>query len=146
MPLYRDLRRGYEMIYQPINGHLLPTHRLADEWNLRNASMPDEPGTHRHHVDFDRRNNRPTNLERMAAADHIRLHNAESYGEDFDPQSHGRAISVALARLRRDPHWRERTSRECSPSVRTASGSDERFAAVAPAADCRTTQSRRRDA
>ena len=34
MPLYRTLRRGYEMVYQPINGNLLPTHRLADEWNL----------------------------------------------------------------------------------------------------------------
>ena len=30
MPLYRDPRRGYEMVYQPINGHLYPTHRLAD--------------------------------------------------------------------------------------------------------------------
>ena len=34
MPLYRTVQRGYEMVYQPINGHLLPTHRLADEWNL----------------------------------------------------------------------------------------------------------------
>src|SRR5262245_30100091 len=33
MPLYRDLFRGYEMVYQPLNGHMLPTHRLADEWN-----------------------------------------------------------------------------------------------------------------
>jgi len=30
MPLYRELFRGYEMVYQPINGHLLATHRLAD--------------------------------------------------------------------------------------------------------------------
>ena len=35
MPLYRTLQRGYEVVYQPINGHLYPTHRLADEWNLR---------------------------------------------------------------------------------------------------------------
>ncbi len=35
MPLYRSIERGYEMVYQPIKGHLLPTHRLADEWNLR---------------------------------------------------------------------------------------------------------------
>jgi deoxycytidine triphosphate deaminase len=32
MPLYRDLARGYEMVYQPIDGYLYPTHRLADEW------------------------------------------------------------------------------------------------------------------
>jgi deoxycytidine triphosphate deaminase/intein/homing endonuclease len=35
MPLYRDLVRGYESVYQPIDGHLNATHRLADEWNLR---------------------------------------------------------------------------------------------------------------
>ena len=35
MPLYRDLVRGYEVVYQPIDGHMYPTHRLADEWNLR---------------------------------------------------------------------------------------------------------------
>ena len=35
MPLYRTLRRGYEMLYQPVDGHMYPTHRLADEWNLR---------------------------------------------------------------------------------------------------------------
>jgi deoxycytidine triphosphate deaminase len=38
MPLYRDLVRGYEVVYQPINGHLDPTRRLADEWNLRHDS------------------------------------------------------------------------------------------------------------
>lgn len=35
MPLYRDSARGYEMVYQPIDGFWYPTHRLADEWNLR---------------------------------------------------------------------------------------------------------------
>ncbi len=29
MPLYRELRRGYECVYQPISGHLLATHRLG---------------------------------------------------------------------------------------------------------------------
>ena len=29
MPLYRDLVRGYEMVYQPLDGHLYPTHRLS---------------------------------------------------------------------------------------------------------------------
>ena len=54
MPLYRDLARGYEMVYQPIDGFLYPTHRLADEWNLRHGIYTDTPGTHRHHIDFER--------------------------------------------------------------------------------------------
>ena len=110
MPLYRELVRGYESVYQPLNGHLLPTHRLADEWNLRHGVYADAAGTHRHHVDFDRRNNRPTNLTRMVASEHIRLHNVENYGEDFDPQEHSAAIRAAFRRLSRDASWQQRFS------------------------------------
>jgi deoxycytidine triphosphate deaminase len=98
MPLYRDLVRGYEAVYQPIEGYMYPTHRLADEWNLRHDIYEDIPGTHRHHMDFDRRNNRPTNIERMEASEHIRLHNADSYGDGFDPGAHGAAIPASLER------------------------------------------------
>ena len=111
MPLYRELIRGYESLYQPLNGHLWPTHRLADEWNVRNGIYPDVPGTHRHHRDHDRRNNNPWNLERMEAGEHIRLHNALTYGPDFDPDEHSEAIRAALARLSVDPAWRENYSR-----------------------------------
>ncbi len=68
MPLYRQAFRGYEMTYQPLNGHLYPTHRMADEWNLRHGIYPDVPGTHRHHLDHNRRNNRPWNITRMEAS------------------------------------------------------------------------------
>ena len=111
MPLYREKARGYEMVYQPLTGHLYPTHRLADEWNLRHGIYEDEPGTHRHHIDIDRTNNRPTNIERMAAADHIRLHNSATFGEGFDSAAHGAAISDALERLASDPEWRDHFAR-----------------------------------
>lgn len=107
MPLYRDLARGYEVVYQPIDGYLYLTHRLADEWNLRHEIYADIPGTHRHHMDFDRRNNRPPNIERMDASAHIRLHNAQSYGEEFDARAHGAAIQASLRRRAQDPLWRE---------------------------------------
>ena len=107
MPLYRSLQRGYEMVYQPLNGHLYPTHRLADEWNLRNGIYADQPNTHRHHVDFDRLNNNPWNILRMEAGEHIRLHNSENYGEGFDPDEHSLAIRTALQRLSQDPQWAE---------------------------------------
>ncbi len=108
MPLYRQLVRGYEEVYQPLDGHLCATHRLADEWNVRHGLYADVPGTHRHHRDFNRRNNVPANIERVAASNHIRLHNAQTYGPDFDPKDHGEAIKVALARLAQDPDWRLR--------------------------------------
>jgi deoxycytidine triphosphate deaminase/intein/homing endonuclease len=105
MPLYRSLRRGYEMVYQPSNGFMWPTHRLADEWNLRFHIYDNEPGTHRHHKDFNRLNNNPWNLERVPASVHIRMHNAETYGEDFDLGTHGESIREALARLYQDDVW-----------------------------------------
>jgi dCTP deaminase len=105
MPLYRQHVRGYEAVYQPVNGHIYPTHRLADEWNVRNGVYEDEPETHRHHKDRDRLNNNPWNLERMAAGDHIRLHNEDTFGEGFDGEAHGERIRDALARRARDPEW-----------------------------------------
>jgi deoxycytidine triphosphate deaminase len=111
MPLYRDLFRGYEEVYQPIDGYLCATHRLADEWNLRHNFYQDLPGTHRHHLDFDRRNNRPTNIARMEASEHIRLHNQENYGEGFNSEEHGAAITAALSTRAQDPKWRENFSR-----------------------------------
>jgi dCTP deaminase len=108
MPLYRHLCRGYEMIYHPLSGHLYPTHRLADEWSLRHGIYADVPGTDRHHIDHDRRNNRPWNIMRMAEAEHARYHNADTFGPDFDPDEHSAAIREALARLMQDPDWRER--------------------------------------
>ncbi len=110
MPLYRQVLRGYEMVYQPLNGHLYPTHRLADDWNLRHLIYDDTPGTHRHHIDFNRRHNQPTNITRVEASEHIRMHNQENYGDEFDPAEHGAAIRDALERRRQDPEWVEHFS------------------------------------
>jgi dCTP deaminase len=129
MPLYRSTRRGYEMVYQPINGHLYPTHRLSDEWNLQHKIYADAPGTHRHHIDRDRRNNRPVNLERKPAAEHIRLHNADTYGVDFDPIEHGAAIRSAIERLSQDPEWAARFSRTQADRA-AAFWHDERYRAI----------------
>ena len=96
MPLYRPVARGYEMLYQPLEGYMYPTHRLADEWNLRHDLYDELPETHRHHLDGDRRNNRPWNIARMDSAEHVRYHNQQSYGPDFDPDEHGAAIRIRM--------------------------------------------------
>ncbi len=110
MPLYRSLRRGYEMIYQTSNNRMYPTHRLADEWNLRHGVYAEQAGTHRHHIDNERRNNTPWNITRMNASEHLRYHNSRSYGEDFDVQAHSEAIKAGLARQAESPEWREKFS------------------------------------
>jgi deoxycytidine triphosphate deaminase len=129
MPLYRSICRGYEMVYQPINGHLFPTHRLADEWNLAHRIYETMAGTHRHHIDFNRRNNRPTNIERMKAADHIRLHNGENYGDGFDGKEHGASIRAAFERLMQDADWSKRFG-EMQSRRASSFWADEHYAAI----------------
>ncbi|MBD3307036.1 dCTP deaminase [candidate division KSB3 bacterium] len=129
MPLYRQLVRGYESVYQPLNGHLHPTHRLADEWNLRHDIYENEPGTHRHHLDLDKRNNNPWNLTRMPADEHVALHNELFYGDDFDPDEHSAAIRAALDKLKQDAEWREHYSQVQSERA-TAFWSDDLYKEV----------------
>jgi deoxycytidine triphosphate deaminase len=81
MPLYRDIIRGYESVYQPIDGFLCATHRLADEWNVNHGFYADRPGAHRHHVDFDRRNAQSaTEFRQSAQYADIRTRAAEFRG------------------------------------------------------------------
>jgi dCTP deaminase len=129
LPLYRDLVRGYEEVYQPLSGHMYATHRLADEWNLRHGIYDEIPETHRHHIDFNRRNNRPTNIERMPASDHIRMHNDLSFGNDFDGQAHGAAIQEALQRRALDPSWLANFSNAQSRRARNF-WSEEQYAQI----------------
>lgn len=110
MPLYRSLRRGYEMTYQPIGDRMYPTHRMADDWNLRHGVYSEQANTHRHHIDEQRSNNYPWNITRMNASEHLRYHNSRTYGEDFDAIAHGAAIKASLARRAEDAVWREQFS------------------------------------
>ena len=105
MPLYRSLRRGYEMTFQPLTGYMLATHRLADEWNVRHGIYDEQPETHRQHVDHQRLNNNPWNIVRMDAGEHLRMHNTQTYGTDFDAAEHGAAIKEGLDRLRENDDW-----------------------------------------
>lgn len=99
MPLYRTFARGYEVVYQPINGHMLATHRLADEWNLRHEIYADLPGQHRHHIDHDRLNNNPWNVERMEAKAHA-FWNEDDYKERREELLRRRQYVSALSRER----------------------------------------------
>lgn len=126
MPLYRQVFRGYEAVYQPLRGFFEATHRLADGWNVKEGLYEASPGTHRHHKDHDRRNNMPWNIERMGASDHIRHHNDEYYGDGFDAKAHGEAVREALALLSQDPTWRENYTRLQREKVR-AFWDDERY-------------------
>ncbi|MFP4346598.1 MAG: dCTP deaminase domain-containing protein [Anaerolineales bacterium] len=84
MPLYRKLVRGYEVVYQPLNGHLYPTHRLADEWNLRHDVYKDVPDTHRHHVDRNRLNITRIDAKVLTQQDNHRVVSVRALPGDHD--------------------------------------------------------------
>ncbi|TRU87145.1 MAG: DNA topoisomerase (ATP-hydrolyzing) subunit B [Microcystis novacekii Mn_MB_F_20050700_S1] len=83
MPLYRklsDLRdpgitiNGYEMVWNPASDSWLFTHVIADWYNRWQGIYQLEDGEHCHHIDFNKLNNNPSNLQRLSIQDHLELH------------------------------------------------------------------------
>ena len=83
MPLYRKVSsiqepgitiEGYEMTWDPASDYWQFSHVLADRWNRWQGVYQKEDRTHCHHVDFNKRNNNPTNLQRLSPEDHLELH------------------------------------------------------------------------
>jgi DNA gyrase subunit B len=83
MPLYRKFSNkqepsitidGYEMVWNPKSDSWLFTHTLADWHNRWQGVYSKTDGAHCHHIDFNKLNNNPTNLQRMSAEAHLELH------------------------------------------------------------------------
>ncbi|MEI6345856.1 MAG: DNA gyrase subunit A [bacterium] len=84
MPLYTRLSTkgesalsdmvGYEMIYQPLENTWEYAHYLADAFNISTGKYAKSAGKVRHHVDFNKLNNSPENIQRMQWLEHWRLH------------------------------------------------------------------------
>ncbi|MEW5858235.1 MAG: DNA topoisomerase (ATP-hydrolyzing) subunit B [Cyanobacteriota bacterium] len=86
MPLYRQVSdkketgntiTGYERVWNTKKDEWIYTHVLADFYNLRNSVYESTDGNHRHHVDFNKLNNNPTNIQRLPAEEHIALHRVQ---------------------------------------------------------------------
>ena len=81
-PFYRKMSKrqgkygldGYEMIFDPRAKKWMYTHILADIYNLRNKIYIASAGKHRHHVDFNKQNNDPTNIQRLSYKQHMGCH------------------------------------------------------------------------
>ena len=65
---------GYEMVWNPKNDKWIYTHLLADFYNLEHGVYQSSDGNHRHHMDFNKLNNNPTNIQRLPAEEHLALH------------------------------------------------------------------------
>ncbi len=65
---------GYEMIFQPNTEKWNYSHVLADEWNIEQGIYPLSTGRIRHHLDFNKLNNNPLNIQRMNWKEHWQTH------------------------------------------------------------------------
>ncbi|MFX1250144.1 MAG: DNA topoisomerase (ATP-hydrolyzing) subunit B [Promethearchaeota archaeon] len=82
MPLVRRLStiedritiEGYEMVLDPSTHKWKFTHVLADEYNLRNKIYSKKASEARHHIDFNKLNNNPTNILRVSRKKHMDIH------------------------------------------------------------------------
>jgi dCTP deaminase len=98
-PLYRIESRGYEAVVQPMTWTYISTHFLADQWNLENGFYEkSDVAEHRHHRDYNKRNNNPFNIKRISASEHIRHHNLERY-KDIEVLKH-------LSQVRKE-YWKK---------------------------------------
>jgi DNA gyrase subunit A len=116
MPLYSRISTreeyspelaGYSLLLQPRTGKWEFAHILADEYNLADGVCAKSKGRVRHHKDFNKLNNNPTNVERLHWAEHFKLH-AKLAGERHanDPDY---VMKLALGRER---FWSEPKNKE----------------------------------
>jgi len=115
MPLYRKTSDtseeditidGYEMVKQPImRDYWEFTHLLADRYNLEHSEYEAEAGEHKHHEDFNKRNNRPDNIKRLPRSEHLELHR-----EHAEQTLHADGVQEELRELRQSEEFREMMS------------------------------------
>lgn len=114
MPLYRKLSdtkekgitiNGYEMVWDPKSEQWLFTHVLADWYNRWQKTYEESDGDHCHHVDFNKRNNNPTNLRRLPASEHLLLHQ-QHVGKTL----HRPEVVEKSREIRRSKDFREKMS------------------------------------
>ena len=110
-PLYRKLSKmggritieGYEMILN-LNKWIF-THMLADEYNLKQDVYSKSQGEARHHIDFNKLNNNPTNLIRLSKEEHLLIHT-----ENLTKTLHRKDVKEKTALAHKDPEYRSKVS------------------------------------
>lgn len=100
----------YEMVYQSNSDGWAFCHVLADEWNLVNEVYPRRAGRVRHHKDFEKHNNNPTNIQRMKWKEHFKLHAQHAKELHQDPE-YRQKISAGREAYWADPQNREQAAK-----------------------------------
>lgn len=122
MPFKRQLSRlgkritieGYELVFDSFLNRWIFTHMLADNYNLEKRIYKVAEGEHKHHVDFNKLNNNPTNIVRMSKQKHLKLHT-----QILEKTLHRPDVKEKIAQLHRTLEFREKIRKAMlAPEVR----------------------------
>ncbi len=113
MPLRRKISQkggritieGYEMALNPKTHKWVFTHLLADRYNMGNNIYHEDKGSHKHHLDFNKRNNNPENLTRMTKEQHLSLH-----GRHIRATLHKKEVVEKCNSVKRSAGYRQKIS------------------------------------
>ncbi|MEA3341113.1 MAG: DNA topoisomerase (ATP-hydrolyzing) subunit B [Chloroflexota bacterium] len=105
---------GYEMVWDPRSDTWLFTHLLADWYNRWRSVYTKTDGDHCHHVDFNKHNNNPTNIQRLPSDEHLSLHR-----EHVSRTLHTPEVIEKCREIRQSEEFRARMSeRMLQPEMR----------------------------
>jgi DNA gyrase subunit B len=114
MPLRRQLSKigkritikDYELVYDNKEQRWIFTHILSDRWNIQNGIYTGEIGPHKHHIDFNKLNNNPTNIARFSKENHLQFHR-----DHISKTLHTKEVKEKCNLLKRTPEFREMMSK-----------------------------------
>lgn len=105
--------KGYEMVFDPGCSRWIFTHMLADNYNIENEDYKKEDG-HRHHIDFNKLNNNPSNIIRLQKDEHLDLHR-KFYEKNLKRPD----VLEKLRKIRNTKEYREKISKKMlAPEMR----------------------------
>lgn len=124
---------GYEQVNNPATGRWVFTHILSDAYNEA-AGVYDRSWRgvdfHRHHVDFNKSNNDPTNIRRMLPDDHLELHRQMAHLTIHAPavkEKSTKTKRTAAFRAKQSARMKEPDTRAILSSQATAQWSDPAY-------------------
>ncbi len=129
---YKDKRlklEDYLVVYNPRTGTYDYIHNLADDYNIRDNVYTKDMGKIRHHIDFDKYNNNPSNIRRTFFKEHFEIHSKFASeravkGEigwgrahKLYPDFYSEMASENIRKLHRDPQFQKRHSKRASKNI-----------------------------
>jgi DNA gyrase subunit B len=87
---------------------------LSDRYNLEHGAYDASAGAHRHHRDWNKRNNNPENIVRLTKEEHLAYHAAHTERTLHSPETRAK-----LRAIRKTPEFRDKIRRAMtSPAMR----------------------------